>query len=265
MEDGAEGHQREQVAGFQTAYAGMFAKAQHLVVKPGDRLPIPGLDWRIVTSAGKVLKTTLPGGGHVNPECAAAQRQADARDPENGQSVGSIVTFGSFRALDFGDLTRDVEFDLVCPKNPIGIVDLYFASNHGTNNANSATLIHAVRPRVAIVQNGSGKGASVDMFQALRSSPGFEDVWQLHWANGAGLEYNSAGVFIANGVDPAAVGTALTAPPRTGRPGGGGAASHAPAYWIKVTVQQNGTFTVTNSRNGFSKTYLHRARQENGN
>jgi hypothetical protein len=27
------------------------------------------------------------------------------------------------------------------------------------------------------------------------------------------------------------------------------------AYWIKVSAQTNGTFTVTNARNGFSKTY----------
>jgi hypothetical protein len=27
------------------------------------------------------------------------------------------------------------------------------------------------------------------------------------------------------------------------------------AYWIKVSAQTDGTFTVTNQRNGFSKTY----------
>jgi hypothetical protein len=27
------------------------------------------------------------------------------------------------------------------------------------------------------------------------------------------------------------------------------------AYWIKLSAQQDGTFTVTNTRNGFSKTY----------
>jgi hypothetical protein len=28
-----------------------------------------------------------------------------------------------------------------------------------------------------------------------------------------------------------------------------------PAYWIKVSAQIDGSFTVTNARNGFSKTY----------
>ena len=37
--------------------------------------------------------------------------------------------------------------------------------------------------------------------------------------------------------------------------GPGGPPAHTPAYLIKVTAQQDGTFTVTNTRNGFSKTY----------
>jgi hypothetical protein len=47
-------------------------------------------------------------------------------------------------------------------------------------------------------------------------------------------------------------------PPGAGR-GGGAAAAHTPAYWIKVSAQQDGTFTVTNNRNGFSKTYVKRS------
>jgi beta-lactamase superfamily II metal-dependent hydrolase len=306
VEDGKDGHQREQVAGFQAAYAELYGKAQHTVLKPGDRIPIPGLDWRIVTSAGEFITTPLPGGGQPNPACAGTTRETVARDPENGQSVGSVVSFGAFRALDFADLTKDVEHDLMCPNNPIGTVDLFFASNHGSNNANSTEFIHGIQPRVAIVQNSSFKGASPEMFEALRSSPGFEDVWQLHWSNPGGLEWNSPGALIANGVDPQEVATALTAPPRarggrrgmgaggmrgggapgaagapaarggapqagagpqaggrTGGPAGGGfgrgrgpgAGAHTPAYWIKVTVQPDGTYTVTNSRNDFSRTY----------
>jgi hypothetical protein len=140
----------------------------------------------------------------------------------------------------------------------------------------------------------------------MRSSPGLEDIWQLHWSYNAGIEQNSAGVFIANVDDAATIAGVLTAPPRSGGPGGAGsgssgapaapgnaappqtppsaaapasgaapqgsgagapgggrgaaaaAAAHTPAYWIKVSVQPDGTFTVTNSRNGFSKTYAKR-------
>jgi hypothetical protein len=62
----------------------------------------------------------------------------------------------------------------------------------------------------------------------------------------------------ALGATPPTVGGAGA--PGGGR-GGGAAAAHTPAYWIKVSAEQNGTFTVTNSRNGFSKTYAKRTLQ----
>src|SRR5918993_1091110 len=57
---------REQIQGFQAAYAELYNKAKHIVVKPGDRLPITGVEWRISTAARNVLKTPLPGGGRAN-------------------------------------------------------------------------------------------------------------------------------------------------------------------------------------------------------
>ena len=56
----------------------------------------------------------------------------------------------------------------------------------------------------------------------MRTSPGLEDIWQLHWSYGAGIEQNSAGVFIANVDDNATIAGILTAPPRGGGPGEGG-------------------------------------------
>src|SRR5262249_28456319 len=44
-------------------YSDLYAKGKHMVVKPGDKIPVAGLDWRIVSSAGEVLKTPLPGAG----------------------------------------------------------------------------------------------------------------------------------------------------------------------------------------------------------
>ena len=168
------------------------------------------------------------------------------------------------------------------------------------------------------MQNGTRKGGAIPVFETLRKSPGFEDVWQLHWAYGAGIEHNAPGVFIANVDDPATIAGVLTAPagggrggpggppqnaglppaavpgtppspapaatppsqvppapnataapgqPALGQPpaggapagpagrGGGGAGAHTPAYYIKVSAQADGSFTVTNTRNGFSKTY----------
>jgi hypothetical protein len=36
-------------------------------------------------------------------------------------------------------------------------------------------------------------------------------------------------------------------------------AHNGPAFWIKVSAQQDGSFTVTNARNKFSKTYAVKA------
>src|SRR5205814_5103273 len=117
------------------------------------------------------------------------------------------------------------EFGLMCPNNPIGTVDLYLVSHHGLDISGSSALVHGVLPRVAVMQNGTRKGATVQAMQIMRSSPGLEDIWQLHWGYAAGVELNSAGVFIANVEDAATVASVLTAPPRgagagAGRPGG---------------------------------------------
>jgi hypothetical protein len=313
VDHGPTVEEREQVQGFQQAYAELYGKAKHLVVTPGDRIPITGLDWRVVTSAGETLKTPLPGGGKANPTCAQFTPKDITTDPENGQSLGSVITLGQFRAIDLADLLWNKEHDLMCPSNPIGTVDLYLVSHHGTDPSGSPQLVHALQPRVAVMQNGTRKGAAASAMTTMRSSPGLEDIWQLHWSYGAGIEQNSAGVFIANVEDAATVASVLTAPPRGGGPGRGqggppanaapasaapanvapanpapaaaaGAAAspaaappvapgggggqgggrgtpvppHTPAYWIKITAQPDGSFTVANSRNGFSKTYAAR-------
>jgi beta-lactamase superfamily II metal-dependent hydrolase len=268
VDHGPSVEEREQVQGFQQAYAELYGKAKHMVAKPGDRIPITGFEWRVVTSAGQALKTPMPGGGTANPACAQFTPKDITVDPENGQSLGSVITLGQFRAIDLGDLLWNREYELMCPNNPIGTVDLYLVSHHGTDPSGSPQLVHALQPRVAVMQNGTRKGAAPGAMTTMRSSPGLEDIWQLHWSHGAGIEQNSAGVFIANVEDAATVATVLTAPPRGSGPGGGGAGGprpaplppHTPAYWIKITARPDGSFTVSNSRNGFSKTYAARPR-----
>ena len=223
IDHGPNVEEREQVQGFQAAYAELYGKAKHTVVKAGDKVPITGLDWRIVTSAGNVLKTPLtPGSAKPNPACTGVAPKDASPTDDNAQSVGSVITFGQFRAIDLGDLLWNKENELVCPNNPVGAVDVYFVTHHGLDASGSPALVHAVQPRVAVMQNGTRKGGGVEAIKTMRSSPGFEDLWQLHWSYNAGLELNSAGVFIANLDDPATVANVLTAPPRGGGPGGGG-------------------------------------------
>jgi beta-lactamase superfamily II metal-dependent hydrolase len=249
---------REQVPGFQQAYAEINA-GKHLVVKPGDKLPITGVDWRIVTSAGNVLKAPMAGAGAPNPACASFTPKTITNDPENAQSVGSVIAYGQFRALDLGDLLWNKEFELMCPNNPVGTVDLFLVSHHGIDISNSDVLVHAARPRVALMQNGPRKGGAPSAFRILHESPRLEDIWQTHWSIPGGAESNSPGLFIANTEESSAAGPS-PAPGTPGAPATPAArgmfnTGHEPAYWLKITALPDGSFAVVNPRNSFSKTY----------
>jgi beta-lactamase superfamily II metal-dependent hydrolase len=268
---------REQVPGFQQAYAELRAKAKHTVLKPGDKIPFVGVDWLVVTSAMQPIKNPIkgaPGAGAPNPACATFQPKNTTSDPDNAHSVGSVITFGRFRTINLGDLLWDREFDLMCPINRIGTIDLYLTTHHGSNLSGSEVQVHPLRSRAAIMNNGGRKGGSPDAFRVLHTAPGLEDIWQLHWSATAGMEHNAPGLFIANVEDNTALAAILTAPPPepgaprggggargagAGRGGGGGrgggAQAHTPAYWIKVSANRDGSFSITNARNGFSKTY----------
>src|SRR5688572_23980020 len=227
-------------------YPKLYAKAKRTIAKPGDRVPIAGLDWRIVTSAGEAIKTPLAGAGQANPLCAAHKPQ-DVDTTENAQSVGSVVTLGRFKAVHLGDLTWSKEFDLMCPVNRIGTADVFFVTHHGQPVSNAPVVVHALRARAAIMNNGTRKGGQPAAMQILHSAPGLEDLWQIHFSLLSGQEYTVPGVFIANTVDDQSdtMPIAAIAPPQPGAPPA--PVHNGPAYWIKVSARQDGSFTVTNA------------------
>jgi beta-lactamase superfamily II metal-dependent hydrolase len=235
-------------------YPRLYARAAHTVAKPGDRIAMEGVDVRVVASAGEVIKTPLPGAGARNPLCASFKPTDN--NEEDPQSVGSHVTFGRFRAIHLGDLPTKKEFELMCPSTRVGAVDVLLGAHHGQDTSNADVLVHAVRPRVVIMNDGPRKGGGPAVMRTFHTSPGLEDLWQLHFSVLSGQEYTSPGMFIANTVDdqPAAMPIA----PATVQPGAGAPPApvhNGPAHWIKVLAREDGAFTVTNSRNGFSKSY----------
>jgi hypothetical protein len=133
---------------------------------------------------------------------------------------------------------------------------LYLTTHHGLDQSGSAAVVHAIQPRVAIMNNGTRKGGHVQTYQILRSSPGLEDLWQLHWSYWGGVEHNAPGGMVANVDEPAQLAAIVgaAAPPA----GPSGNANHSPAHYLKVSARRDGSFTVTNSRNGYSKTYAAR-------
>jgi beta-lactamase superfamily II metal-dependent hydrolase len=287
VDHGEDKDVREQVPGFYAWYTGVTRKmgaGARTIAKPGDKIPIQGLNVEVVTSAGQVLKKPMagePGAGKPNPACADYKKQAENTDLDNAQSLSLVFQYGKFRTINMGDFVYNLEGDLMCPNNPIGTVDLYLTAHHGTDQSGSAALVHALAPRVAIMHNGTRKGGAIPVYNVLYSSPGLEDLWQLHWSYTGGLEYNAPGKFIANIEDPVVLGNSLANPAPafggggggrgfsgggrggSGRGGGGGGRGAAgghngPAFWIKVSAMPDGSFTVLNTRNNFSKTYAAR-------
>ena len=153
---------------------------------------------------------------------------------EDEQSVGSHVTFGRFRALYLADFPWNNEFDLMCPSNGSARSICWCRDTVSTARIPRRWCTRFGRAW-AIVNNGIRKGGQPETMRVLYSSPGLEDVWQGHVAQLSGHEYTVPGMFVANIVDDP---------------------QHSPAFWIKVSAQTDGSFTVTNSRNGFRKTYL---------
>lgn len=213
-------------------YQEAITKSQHRTVAPGDKLDMKGLNVEIVSAAGKVLQSALPGAGEANKACAGVEKKAE--DPtENARSVGFAMQFGKFRTVDLGDLTWNKELELMCPDNRLGHVSLLIVSHHGSDLSSSPALVHGLEPRVAIMDNGAKKGGSPSTWDIIHSSPHLEDIWQLHFANAGGQEHNTTDPYIANTSEGAADA----------------------GLYLKVTAHEDGSFEVFNPRNKLTKPY----------
>jgi competence protein ComEC len=204
----------------------------YTTVSPGDRIPIREIDVQVLSAAGKLMTKSMPHAGDPNPLCGSyRQAEAMASDIEDDQSVGLLITSGRFRMLDLADLEAHPSHDLVCPNNLIGTVDVYNVNVHGQFKGIAPELVGALRAPVMIQANGARKGADAQTWPVLRGTPGLKDIWQVHYSVSAGPNANPPDDFIANPDDSDGF------------------------KWIKISAARDGSFTVTNSRNGFSKHY----------
>jgi competence protein ComEC len=237
-----------------TTYPALYAKGTHTVAKAGDVIPLAGVNVRVIASAGQVIRTPLSGAGKPNPSCNIPRRQTQPI-PEDTQSVTTHFTFGKFRALHPGDLTIDKEFDLMCPTNRVGTVDVLVGPHHGQDTSKSEAFVHGLQPRVVVMNNGTRKGGWPDVMRSFYTSPRFEDLWQMHFSLLSGQEFAPPGVFTANVVDdqPNALPVAPMPAPAANAPPP--PAHNGRAYWVKVSAREDGSFTVTNTRNGFTREY----------
>lgn len=208
------------------AYLKAIAGKPRRIVHPGDTISIPGLSIVVLTADGQHIGA-IPGiQPRPNPYCAKEPAwPADAS--ENARSTGVLVTFGHFRFLDLGDLTKAKEVALVCPNNPIPPIDLYLVDHHGMDLSNSHALVDAIHPRVAIMNNGAHKAGMPEAWQTVHDSPGMQALFMLHTAEGSDAAHNSPEAYIAN-------------------PKG----STTDGAYFKVVASPTGSFSVTNSRTG---------------
>jgi competence protein ComEC len=232
--DNRESTDAATVQGWQ-AYQGLLTakKFKRLTVKTGDSLPIAGMQAVIVSADGAVIDRPLPGAGQENASCKNAEKYPTDQT-ENGRSVGTMISFGSLRILDLGDLTRDKEMELVCPINKLGPVDIYIVSHHGWLQSGSPALLNAIAPRVAIMDNGAKKGGSPSAWEIIERSPGLQNLWQLHFSEEGGAAHNVAAEFIANPEGPDA------------------------GHYLELTAWPDGRFEVLNSRTSETRHYAAR-------
>jgi beta-lactamase superfamily II metal-dependent hydrolase len=213
------------------SYQKIVSAYKHLSMAPGEGLPMKDITVRVLTAAGTHIDSPLPGAGEANPYCPTEDKYA-ADKTENARSLGISVSYGNFKFLDLGDLTKDKEIELMCPNNLLGTVDLFLVSHHGWEQSNSKALVWALHPRVAIMDNGAHKGGSASVWQTVHDSPGLQGFWQVDYAVDAGKDHTVAEEFIANPDEKNDVGN-----------------------FIRARAKPDGSFTVFNTRNHEEKSY----------
>src|SRR6266851_2299255 len=97
-------------------------------LKPGDELPLkqekdsPALKLFCLCGNGEVI---LDKPGAAENPIAREHKAKDEDKTDNARSLGFVLSYGSFRFLDLGDLTWNIEHKLVSPSDKIGAVDVF--------------------------------------------------------------------------------------------------------------------------------------------
>ncbi len=207
------------------------AGSRRRTAKPGERLPLDGVEVTIVAAHSQFLPAALPGGG-PNPLCASFKAQPEDRG-ENGKSLGYLLRAGKFEFVNLGDLSWNFQHQLACPVNLLGRIDLFQVTHHGVRDDVLPQQMWAMAPAVAVINNGPTKGAGAVAVETVLGSPGLEGLWSLHRAVGNDAAHNAQERLTANLGDT----------------------EGCEGAWIRARLASDGSYTLHNSRNGHSKTY----------
>ena len=227
-----------------------IAGANRTILKGGDTIPLGGVQVRVLVSEGPVIATPINGGG-ANPLCANAPLQAPAA-PENIRMVGLSITYNNFKFAGLSDSDWTREMELACPVNKLGQVNLYTINRHGgLDDSGNPALLGAIKPQVVVLNNGPRKGLGqkvadtkilnanytpyeTNSYLRLAKNPGIEGVWAEHKSM---IDSDPA-----HNANPDMIANLDEGEADAGNP-------------ITAVVTADGKFTLTNTRNGFSKTY----------
>jgi beta-lactamase superfamily II metal-dependent hydrolase len=230
-------------------YLDVIKGHKHIVARPGQVIAMGSMTDTIVASDGKVLSAPLAGAGAPNAACNSAQAKSTKPEggAENTHSVASLISYGKVKIAAFGDLSWKKEYELSCPAGKLGHVQVLIATQHGSDISSNPASIADMKPDIAVVGMSGKKGGDVGPIKTIQASPGLMDLWQTHEsyahpALGARDKRMVANLNPSKDAIAAHAGQMFTVPPDMG-------------YNISLSITRSGSVTVTNSRNGFSKTY----------
>lgn len=176
------------------------SEGRRKTLKAGDSIPLKGeTSLLILASGGKVLDAPA---GATNSLCESAPADLAPDPSDNARSLVFRLRHGQFDFFDGGDLTWNIEKQLVCPVDRVGPIDLYQVTHHGMAISNHPLLLQTIAPTVAVMNNGPKKGGDAATVQRLKSIPSIKAAYQVHKNAKTRADENTDPALIAN-TDPA--------------------------------------------------------------
>lgn len=211
------------------------------VINPGDQLQLRQTEGQSLSLRCLGTRKTFPDAADDDPANAnvcGTHRPKDRDGSDNANSVAMLLEYEGFRFLDNGDMTWNQEFNLVCPQNMIGDVDVYQVTHHGLDSSNNPVVINSVNPTVSVMNNGVTKGCLPEVFANLKASNSIKAMYQVHKnMRPDGSVNNTDDEYIANRKK-----------------------DKCDANFIKLSVAEDGSqYTVSIPANNHSRTFLTKA------